>query len=254
MSFESPSGAPAPEDTPAPLTPPYQQAPPFQGAPQGAPPFQGTQGTPQFGAAPYPTYATPYAGYQSGPVKAPNAALPIVVTVLSGLYVVLCLVEIFALNHRVSLANSIIADPTSVTIDQANSADNTVSALSVAAIVVFLAIIVLLIVWQRSLRTALAPTGRYQEVLRASGYQIFRGVWVVSILLALVLRGSGNLDTPQAVVSHDHEYMVYYGLRAVLAGVLIFFALRLKRTVDNAFTAAVPQVGYGAGGPVYPQS
>jgi hypothetical protein len=242
MSFESPSGAPAPEDAP-PLTPPYQGAPPFQGV-------QGTQTAPQYGAAAYPQYA----GYQAAPPTArPNSALPIVLTVLSGLYVVLCLVEIFALNHRASLANSIITDPTSITIDQANSADNLVSSLSVAAIIVFLAIIVVLIVWQRSLRNALAPTGLYQQVMKDSGYQIFRIVWVVSVLLAVVLRGNGNLDTPQDVVSHDHEYMAYYGLRAVLAGLLIFFALRLKRTSDNTFSAALSQAGYGAGAPVYPQ-
>lgn len=262
MSFESSSGVPAPEDAapfaPPPFTPeqpgqPYpgaqayeQPAPPYQ----GAPPFQGAQGVPQYGAAPYPQYA----GYQAGPPAArPNAGLPIVVTVLAGLYVLLCLVEIFALNHRASLANSIIADPTSVTIDQANSADNLVSTLSVVALVVFLGLIVVLVVWQRSLRNALAPTGRYQQVLKESGYQIFRIVWLVSIVLAVVLRGNGNLDTPQDVVSHDHQYMVYYGIRAAIAGLLIFFVLRLKRSADGAFTAALSQAGYGAGGSAYPQ-
>lgn len=256
MSFESPSGAPTPENAP-PLTPPYQGAPPFQGVQEvqgaqgiGIQDVQGIQGAPQYGAAPYPQYA----GYQAAPAARPNSALPIVIAVLSGLYAVLCLVEIFALNHRVSLANSITADPASITADQANSADTLVSSLSTAAIIVFLAIVVVLIVWQRSLRNALAPTGRYQQVLKESGYQIFRIVWLVSILLAVVLRGNGNLDTPQDVVSHDHQYMVYYGLRAVLAGLLIFFGLRLKRASDNAFSAAFSQLGYGAGAPVYPQS
>ena len=237
MSFESPSGVP---------TPPAQDAPPSQ----GVPPFQGA---PQYGAAPYPPYAAPYGGYQAPPAARPSSALPIAVMVLSGVYVLLCLVEIFALNNRVSVANKIINDPTSVTVDQAKSADNLVSAVNGAAIVAFIAMIIVLLVWQRSLRSALAPTGQYQQVLKASGYQMFRVIWLVSIVLAVVLRGSGNLDTPQDVVNHDHQNMVYYGIRAVLMGLLIFFALRLKRTADNVFTAALSQAGYGAGAPVYPQ-
>jgi len=242
MSFESPSGAPAPEDAP-PLTPPYQGAPPFQGVP-------GTQGTPQYAAAPYPQYA----GYQAAPpAPRPSSAVPTGIMALSGLYIVLCLVAMFVLNHRVSLWNKFMNDPTSVTLGQLKSADNAVNTLGVLALIVFLALLVLLIVWQRSLRNSLAPTGQYQQVLKESGYQIFRIVWLVSIVLAIVLRGNGSRDSPQAVVSHDHEYMFYYGLRAVVAGLLIFFALRLKRTSDNAFSAALSQAGYGAGAPAYPQ-
>ena len=259
MSFESPSGAPAPQDA-TPLTPPPSVAPPqqpgqsYQGAPQyqGAPPFPAA---PQYGAAPYPypQQPGPYAGYQAAPPAArPSAGLPIAVMALAGVYVVLCLVEIFALNNRVSVANRLLSDPTSVTVDQANSADNLVSGLSLVALIAFLAVIIVLAVWQRSLRSALSPTGRYQQVMKESRYQLFRIVWLVSILLAVVLRGNGNLDTPQDVVSHDHQYMAYYGIRAALGCLLVFLALRLKRASDNVFTQALSQAGYGAGGPVYP--
>lgn len=274
MSFESPSGVPAPEGTappqqPAPLVPPQftpndQAGQPFQGAqpnqgaqpyPQPAPPYQGAppfQGMPQNGGAPYP--AGPYTGYQVGaPTARPNAGLAIALMVLAGIYVVVCLVGIFALNHRVSVANQLINDPTSVTIDQANSADNMVSAVSVIAIVVFLALIIVLAIWQRSLRNALAPTGQYQQVLKAARYQLLRGVWLISILLAVVLRGNGNFDTPQDVISHDHQYMVYFAIRAALGGLIIFLAVQLKRASDNAFAAPLTQAGYGAGGPAYPQ-
>lgn len=269
MSFESPSGAPAPEGAaplpqPAPLVPPQftpndQAGQPFQGAqpyPQPAPPYQGAppfQGAPQNGAAPYP--AGPYTGYQVGaPTARPNGGLAIALMALAGVYILLCLVEIFALNHRVSLANRLITDPTSVTLDQANSADNMVSALSVIAIVVFLALIVVLAIWQRSLRTALAPTGQYQQVLKAARYRLLRGAWLVSILLAIFLRGNGDLETPQDVISHDHQYMVYFAIRAALGGLIIFLGLQLKRASDNAFAAPLAQAGYGAGGPAFPQS
>jgi hypothetical protein len=258
MSFESPAGAPTPEDA-APLTPPAPMTPPPadpQGyAPQGyaqpgqqvppGQPAQQFQPVPPYGNGQYPPPYPPYAGYPGTPpgVAKPNAGLPVALLALSGLYVVLCLVEIFALSHRVSLANQLISDPTSVTIDQADSADNLVSTLSIVALLVFLAVIIVLSVWQRALRRALIPTGRYQAVLKESGYQIFRIVWLVSILLAIVLRGSGNLNTPQDVVSHDHQYMIYYGIRAALGGVLLYYTVRIRRTADNAVMLA--RSGYG---------
>lgn len=270
MSFESPSGVPASQDA-GPLTPPpayptpeqpgqpYQGAQPYPSAPpyQGAPPYQEApqyQGAPQYGGAPYPQYAAgPYNGNpMMQAASRPSSGLPIAVMTLSALYVVLCLVEVFALVHRVSLANNLISDPTSVTVDQANSADNLVSGLSVVAIIVFLAVIIVLGIWQRSLRNALAPTGQYQAVLKAARYQVFRAVWLVSILLAIFLRGSQNLDTPQDVISHDHQYMAYYGIRAALGVLLVFLALQLKRASDNAFAQPMLQPGYGA--PVYPGS
>lgn len=263
MSFESPAGAPTPEDAapltpPAPMTPPpvepqayapQEYAPPGYAQPgQQVPPGQPAQQfqpAPPYGIGQYPPPHTPYAGYPGTPPGAakPNAGLPIALLALSGLYVVLCLVEIFALSHRVSLANQLISDSTTVTIDQADSADNLVSTLSIVSLLVFLALIVVLWVWQRALRRALLPTGRYQAVLKESGYQIFRIVWLVSVLLAIVLRGSGNIDTPQDVVSHDHQYMIYYGIRAALGGVLLYYTVRIRRTADNAVMLA--QSGYG---------
>ncbi len=74
--------------------------------------------------------------------------------------------------------------------------------------------------------------------MKDAGYQIFRIVWIVSILLAVVLRGSGDINTPQDVVSHDHKYMIYYGIRAALGGLLIFFTIRIKRVSDNALLLA----------------
>lgn len=175
------------------------------------------------------------------PLK-PNRGLAIAMTILSAAYSVLCLVEILALAHRASLANQIINDPTSVTVDQADSADSLVNTLSVVALVVFVATLILMAIWQRSLRTSFGPSGRYQAVLKESGYQIFRIVWLVSLGLAIFLRGSGNVETPQDVVSHDHKFMIYYGLRAALGLVIVYLAVRLVRAVQRNLTLA--QTGY----------
>lgn len=268
----------APFAPPAPLTPPPPMAPPMAQQPYAQPqypeqqspyaqpgqyaqpggqpeqPFQQPapftqqqqfQPTPPYGAAQYPPpYAQPYGAYPPAPpgLARQNSGLSVALIVLGGIYVLLCIVTVLALNHRVSLANQLINDPTSFDVNSANSADNLVSGLSLVAILTFLTVVIVLSVWMRSLRRALLPTGRYQQVLKDSGYQIFRVVWIVSILLAVVLRGSGTIDTPQDVVSHDHQYMIYYGIRAALGGVLIFFTIRIKRVSDNAVMLA--QSGY----------
>ncbi|HEU5354746.1 MAG TPA: hypothetical protein VFU65_09810 [Actinocrinis sp.] len=196
--------------------------------------------------APYPAPGAGYgyAGVPAAPPQPlkPNRGLAIATTILSAVYTVLCLVEIFALAHRASLANQILNDPTSVTMDQADSADSMVNNLSIIAMVVFFATLIVMAIWQRSLRTAFGPSGRYQAVLKESGYQIFRIVWLVSIGLALFLRGSGNFDTPQDVVSHDHKFMVYFGLRAALGLVILYLGIRLVRVVQRNLTLA--QAGY----------
>lgn len=282
MSSESSSGVPAPEDaapsaqqpplTQPPFATPEQSGQPYQGAGeplypqptppyQGVPPFQGVQGAPQYGSpqygtAPHPQYGGPYPGYQVAPPPParPNAALPIVVAVLAGLYVGLCLAEIFALIHHASLAQQVMAFPPSVAVDRVNVADRLVLGLSGVATVVFIALVGVLIAWQRTLRNALAPTGQYQQVLKASGYRLFRIVWLVSVVLAVVLRGGpGSVLTAQEAVSQDHKYLAYFAIRAALAGLLIFAVLRLKRASDNAYSAWLSQPAYGAGGPAYPQ-
>ena len=70
-----------------------------------------------------------------------------------------------------------------------------------------------------------------------AGYVYFRGAWMVSILLSLFLsvtNSNDNLTTVQDVIDHDHEYMLYYGLRALVGLVLLFFAVRLKQLSEDA--------------------
>ncbi|HTJ71157.1 MAG TPA: hypothetical protein VL551_26675 [Actinospica sp.] len=171
------------------------------------------------------------------PVAPLNRTLPIVVMALGVLYVLVSLIEVFVINNEVSFANSI--DLTNITQDQVNQAqtdDNTISTVSVIALVVFLATLVAIGVWQRSLNRTLGSVGARRAVFNRAGYVYFRATWLVSILLSIFLQATtnnNNSDTIQDAINHDHELMLYYGLRALVGVVLIFFAFRLKKISEE---------------------
>ena len=177
------------------------------------------------------------------PTTAPlNKALPIVVMVLGVLYVAVSLVEVFVLNNEISLANTLNnlvstgGSPTQAQVNQAQSDDNTINAVSWVALAVFLATLFAIGAWQRSLNRTLGSVGARRAVFTRAGYVYFRGAWLVSILLSLFLSATSstnNLSTIQDVINHDHEYMLYYGLRAVVGVVLLFFAFRLKKISEE---------------------
>ena len=166
-----------------------------------------------------------------------NRTLPIVVLALGVLYVLVSLIEVFVLNNEVSFANSI--DPNNVTQDQvtqAQSDDNAITTVSVIALIVFLGTLIAIGVWQRSLNRTLGSVGARKAVFNRAGYVYFRGAWLVSILLSIFLQATTNNNgsgTIQDAVSHDHKLMLYYGLRAVVGVVLIFFAFRLKKISEE---------------------
>lgn len=168
-----------------------------------------------------------------------NRRLPIVVLALGVLYVLVSLVEVFVLNHEVSLANQLLADPSSATpatVAQAQSDDNAITAVSVVALVVFLGTLFAIGAWQRSLNVTFGSVGARQAVFRRAGYVYFRATWLISILLSFFLQATtsaNNVNSFQDVISHDHDYMVYYGVRALVGVVLIFFAFRLKKISEE---------------------
>jgi hypothetical protein len=210
-----------------------------QAAPTAAP-------VPAWPAAPgvAPAGQTAYAGVPAVPPQPvrPNRVLAVLLMAVSAAYVVLCLLDIAARSHRISLANQLIADPTMVTMDQATSADDSVNTAGILALVVFIGALVVMGIWQRSLRKAFAPTGQYQTVLKQGGYQIFRIAWLVSLAMAVLLRGTANPDTPQDLISHDHQYMLYYGIRAAFGVLLVVLAARMLLVSQRA--AALAQSGY----------
>ena len=167
-----------------------------------------------------------------------NKVLPIVVLVLGVLYVAISLIEVFVFNNEVSLANT-LNNATNVTQDQVNQAqsdDNAINGVSLIALLIFLGTLVAIGVWQRSLNRTLGSVGARRAVFNRAGYVYFRATWVISILLSLFLAATSNTNndnTIQDVITHDHEYMLYYGVRALVGVVLIFFAFRLKKISED---------------------
>jgi hypothetical protein len=166
-----------------------------------------------------------------------NKMLPILVMVLGVFYVAVSLVEIFVLNNEVSLADSIIGanGATQDQVSQAQGDDNTISTVSGIALVVFLGTLAAIIVWQRSLNRTLGSVGARRAVFSRAGYVYFRGAWLISVLLSVFLSttSNDNENTLQDVINHDHEVMLYYGARALVGVVLIFFAFRLKKISEE---------------------
>jgi len=121
-------------------------------------------------------------------------------------------------------------------INQAQSDDNSINAVSVVALFIFLGTLVSIGVWQRSLNRTLGSVGARRAVFNRAGYVYFRTAWVISILLSLFLSATTNTsndNTIQDVITHDHLFMLYYGVRALVGVVLIFFAFRLKKISEE---------------------
>jgi hypothetical protein len=165
-----------------------------------------------------------------------NKTLPIVVMVLGVLYVAVSLIEVFVANNEVSLLNAVIG-ANSVTQDQLNQAqsdDNTINSVATIALLVFLGTLVAIFVWQRSLNRTLGSVGARRAVFSRAGYVYFRGAWAVSFLISILLTtNNDNQVTIQDAVNHDHELMLYYGARALVGVVLLFFAFRLKKISEE---------------------
>jgi hypothetical protein len=170
-------------------------------------------------------------------VKPMGKIVPIIVMALGAIYSIICLIEIFVVNNEVSLLNSV--DLTNVTQDQLNQAqsdDNAISGVATVALFVFLAAIVAIAIWQRRLNRALGSIGARRAVFKRAGYVYFRVAWLASLALSLLtqsLSNSNNINSLQDAVNHDHSLMLYFGLRAIVGVVLIFFAFRLMKISDE---------------------
>jgi hypothetical protein len=186
--------------------------------------------------------AAGYAGVPGGapvyrPVQPLNRTLPLVVLGLGVLYILVSLAEVLCNSHEISLLDRMqdqLAAGGSVTDDQfaqLKSADNLIVTVSWIALVVFIAALVAIRSWQSSLSVSLGSVGARRAVFARAGYVYFRAAWIVSILLSVFLQATtnrGEIDSVQDAISHDHAYMIYFGLRAVVGLVLLFFAYRLK--------------------------
>ena len=167
-----------------------------------------------------------------------NKVLPVLVLALGVLYVAVSLAEIFVYNNEVSLLNSVnLGNVTQDQLNQAQSDDNSISTVAGIAFVVFIGTLFAISAWQRSLNRTLGSVGARRAVFNRSGYVYFRATWLISIALSVFLQFSANnnnINSVQDAINHDHEFMVYFGVRALVGVVLLVFAFRLKRISEDA--------------------
>ena len=86
-----------------------------------------------------------------------------------------------------------------------------------------------------------------------AGYVYFRAAWILSFILSVFVQATVNnnqITSIQDAVNHDHAYMLYYGLRAVVGAVLIFFAYRLKKISEEGVARLASVSAQPAGWPV----
>lgn len=161
-----------------------------------------------------------------------------------GLYALVCVVAIFVVNSRVSLANRLVQGDTTVTVDQATAADDNVSAMAVILLVAILFLLVAVILSGRDIRKAIGRQG-VRRVQRQSG------IWIVSILWALVwvvgtVTANNTPDNPQALVSADHRTMFLLGARAVLILVIAALTPVMYRKAQAELGSSVAAQPYSA--------
>ncbi|MBR7836462.1 hypothetical protein KDL01_24505 [Actinospica durhamensis] len=161
---------------------------------------------------------------------------------LALLYMILSIAEIFYIDHAATLAeqlNSMILSnqfPSMAQSTQLQADDTTVGNISWITLIVFLALLVMLGAWQRSLTEALGSVGARGAVFRRARYRYLRVVWVLSLLFSLFLQAtttSGNVNSYQDVLNHDHLYMAFCAARAGLGLLVLYFARRLRRVADE---------------------
>lgn len=158
------------------------------------------------------------AGIPSGPAPVRTVELsrtkPVVAMAAYVLYAVVCVVGLFVVNHRVSLANRVIGGDTSITADQANAADNAVTTLAFALIAAFILLVVAVVFAERNFYKALGKqTAR--RIQNQTGLRIVWIVWAVLWIAGTAMQ-SGSTNDPQSLVSSDHRTMFLLGARAVM--------------------------------------
>ncbi|MBR7838538.1 hypothetical protein KDL01_35050 [Actinospica durhamensis] len=186
----------------------------------------------------HPAYAYPVASYPlAGPLKPLSLIPAIIVMTLGALYVIASIAEIFVINSQLSLINTFNADIAGGTVPdnavaQAQASDSHINTGSWIATGIYFAALISIIVWERQLKSQLGSLGARRAVFAKAGYTYFRATWVLSFALGLFLTSQSNnndINSLQDVTNHDHELMLYFGLRALLGAALIFFAYRLMK-------------------------
>ena len=184
-----------------------------------------------------PQQQAPYAYPVPGPVKPLSPIPAIIVMTLGALYIIATIAEIFVINSQISLINTFNGDIAGGNVpdnafSQAQASDSHINTGSWIATTIYFITLIAIIVWERQLKNHLGSVGARRAVFAKAGYTYFRATWIISFALGLFLTSQSNNDdltSLQDVTTHDHELMLYFGLRALLGAVLIFFAYRLMK-------------------------
>lgn len=164
--------------------------------------------------------------------------LPWTLLVLGVLYVLVSLAGVLCSAHEISLLNQVAGgDAAADRFQHLLDADHLIATVAWVALVVFIAALVAIRAWQSSLSTRLGSVGARRAVFRRAGYIYFRGAWLASIILSLLIQLTSHgavITSFQDAVGHDQLFMLYYALRAAVGLVLIFFAYRLKKISEEA--------------------
>ena len=167
-----------------------------------------------------------------------------VVVGLGLLYVLLSIVEIFLLNHEVTLAGQLDTQITggqfisSGQTGQLYNDDALVSRTSWIAVLILAGALVAIGIWQRDLSDSLGSVGARRAVFKRAGYPFFRAAWILSIVITVLIQatttGNGVTDyTLHDIVGRGHDYMLYRAVQAVVGAVLVYYAIRLRRISEE---------------------
>ena len=172
------------------------------------------------------------AGIPVGPAPARTGELsrikPIIAMAAYVLYAVVCVVGLFVLNNRASLANRLAQGDSTITLDQANAADDAVTILALVLIAAFIVMLVAGILADRNVRKVLGKEDAKQIRNRYG----MRFIWILWALLWVAGTATQNLapGDPQALASADHRSMFLLGARAVLLSVIAVLTMLVYRT------------------------
>jgi hypothetical protein len=198
---------------------------------------------PQTAAANPGSVGLPGSLYAATPRLRPlDRRLPRVVGGFGLLYILVSITEIFYIDHAATFAGQlnalIMSDqfPTLAQSAQLQGDDNAIGVVSWIALIVFLAALVMIGVWQRALGQALGSVGARRAVFGRGGFAYFRAAWLLSLVLSLFLQATttgGNVNSYSDVVNHDHLYMLLSAVRAALGVSVVYCAHRLRRVSEE---------------------
>lgn len=199
--------------------------------------------------SPEPFAPSAPAGIPEAPLPAPTAPAglsrvkPIIAVAAYLMYAIVCVVALFVLNHRVSLAQQLVQGQT-VSVDDAQAADDNVSSIVMVLLLAFVVMLVAAVLWERNLAKSLGrPLVRTLQ--RRYGLRIVWIAWVVLWGVGTATQNSTPSD-PQSLISSDHRSMFLLGARAVLLVVIAALTLMLYRRARTEAANAPAQMAFAA--------